>query len=436
MKSANFAFCEQVVLALLLILGTYLPTSTDGEHSRFWVFTSFAALMGLLGYLSWNFGVLPSAVPQITLPILIVLVGCTLIAKVKDHYEFDFGMLVKFSALAAVLSLDLRKLRLGHFGYRAFVVVNCINLALGAGILIGSEWATDFVTKYYWSFTPGLVQWMSSLHKPVLSFGSHSVAALFLYLFFWANWKDYELHRRRPSSLLALGHLVLLLGLTSFASLGLGALALVQVCIWLWRKQRRQIIIVGSCLVGLLILALRIAADETNQIADLPQFAPAVFLNNDVSGPLARYGRDGELRMAINYVYNHPLSPIGLTAGPSAPMEVVWTPFHFFIGDSGPLEYLLRGSVPLFFLIYFGLYGFLRRNLVLRSHAWSLFLAILLFESGFSVLSYSRMYYLLPFFVVYLNGVASGSAVQSAQGTIPARFGPKRLAHLGSPNSA
>jgi hypothetical protein len=189
-------------------------------------------------------------------------------------------------------------------------------------------------------------------------------------------------------------------------------------------------------LVGLLIFALRIAADETDQIADLPQFAPAVFLNNDLSGPLARYGRDGELRLAINYVYNHPLSPIGLTAGPLAPMEVVWTPFRFFIGDSGPLEYLLRGSIPLFFLIYFGLYRFLRRNLVLRSHAWGLFLAILLFESGFSVLSYPRMYYLLPFFVVYLNGVASGSAVQSPQGTNTARFAPKRLAHLGSPNSA
>jgi len=420
MKSERISSHAQVVVAMLLIVGMYLPSSTDGEHSRFWVFMLFAALISLLGYLAWNLGVLSKAVTRITLPILIVLLVCTFVAFIQGPSQFDFGMFVKFSALAMVLCLDLRRLRPGRLVYRAFVLVNCISIALGTGILVGSDWATEFVTKYYWSFYPGLVPAMLSLHKPVLMFGSHSVAAFFFYLFFWVNWKDYELRRRPLALFFALGNFILLLGLTSFTSVGFGALALVQMSVWLWGTRRKLVIAGGLCLVASLPFALRIAAYQVDQLADLPRFADGVFLNSDLSGPLARYGLGGELRMAIIYLLHHPLSPIGFTVGPSAYLDDVATPSHFFIGDSGPLEYLLRGSVPLLFLIYFGLYKFLRQNLMLRNHAWGLFLAILLFESGFSVLGYPRTYYLLPFFVIYLNGVASSHVIHSASVTVGA----------------
>ena len=420
MNRVDFPLDKQVVVALLLIVGMYLPSSTDGEHSRFWVFTLFAILLGLVGYLGWNVGVLPKAVAGVTLPILIVLVGCTLMAMVRGTSEFDFGMFVKFVALAVVLSLDLRRLQPGRLVYRTFVAANCVNMALGMGVLIGSDWATEFVTKYYWAFTPGLVASMVSLHKPVLSFGSHSVAAFFLYLFFWANWEEYKQRRSNLSLVFTFGNFALLLGLTSFTSMGLGALALIQVGYWLWGQHRRYVVIGLLGLVVPLLLLAHVVVDEAAELQEVRVFAPEVFLNSDLSGPLARYGPTGELRLAMNYVYSHPWSPIGLTVGPSAKMEDIWTPSQFFIGDSGPVEYLLRGSVPLLFLIYFGLYRFLRRNLMSRSHAWGVFFAILLFELGFSVLSYPRIYYLLPFFVIYLNGVASRSVSRSTLGTVGA----------------
>ncbi len=170
MKSERTSTHSQMVLALLLIVGMYLPSSTDGEHSRFWVFILFAALISLLGYLAWNLGVFRGTVTRISLPILIVLLVCTFVAFIQGPSQFDFGMFVKFSALAMVLCLDLRGLRPGRLVYRAFVLVNCISIALGTGILVGSDWATEFVTKYYWSFYPGLVPAMLSLHKPVLEF--------------------------------------------------------------------------------------------------------------------------------------------------------------------------------------------------------------------------------------------------------------------------
>src|SRR5260370_14093568 len=105
------------------------------------------------------------------------------------------------------------------------------------------------------------------------------------------------------------------------------------------------------------------------------------------------------------YLFDHSFSPIGLAR--SASGLDVSSPTHFFVGDSGPVEYLLRGSVPLLFLIYLGLYGFLRRNLVSRAHSTILFFVILAFETGFSALDSSRTFFLLPFFVVYLNHIVT-----------------------------
>ena len=136
--------------------------------------------------------------------------------------------------------------------------------------------------------------------------------------------------------------------------------------------------------------------------------------------------------MAINYLYDHPWSPIGFTVGPSASIDDVATSSHFFVGDSGPLEYLLRGSFPLLFFIYFGLYKFLMQNVMLRSYAWGLFLAIVVFEAGFSVLSYPRTYYLLPFFVIYLNWVSSSHLKDATDGPHVAQFKVNSLVGIRS----
>lgn len=203
-------------------------------------------------------------------------------------------------------------------------------------ILAGSDWIAEFLPKYYWTFDPKLVRLMLSLHKPVLTFGSHALAGLFVYLFFFANWETYRARRSTSG----------------------------------------------------LVFAQRAAV---------------------------RFASGGTLRGEINYLLSHPLSPVGLKRSESA-FEVE-SGEHFFIGDSGPLEYLVRGSVPLLVLVYFGLYRFLRGNLAARAHLVVLFLVIIAFETGFSALGSSRTYFLLPFFVIYLNHVAAARKGQLPSGS-------------------
>src|SRR5208282_39457 len=99
---------EQAAFALLLITGLYFPTSMNGEHSVPSVLIAFAVLFSLLTYLAWKDGIRSEVVASVSLPIMIVLVSCTLFALVRGPVQFDPGLFTKFSALALVLALDLR----------------------------------------------------------------------------------------------------------------------------------------------------------------------------------------------------------------------------------------------------------------------------------------------------------------------------------------
>jgi hypothetical protein len=373
---------------------------------------AFVILLSLFGYLAWNFGTRSGAAVSVSLPIVIVLLGCTFAVLFNGPFQFDWGMFTKFIALALLLALDLRKVNPGPWVKGAFVLANSINIAFGFAILIGSEWVSGFLSRYYWSFHPDLLPGMLMLHKPVLTLGTHASAGLFLYLFFWVNWEAYKVSHRLLAFAFAFSHVVLLVGLTSFSSLTFGLLALTQMGAWLWKHERKLLTTTALCGTVLFAIVLRQFSNEIDVLRNSPELGTKV-LNSSISGPLGRYGAGGSSRKGIDYLIDHPLSPIGfgtppyLAGGSTA------------LGDSGPLEYLLRGSLPLLALMYFGLYRFLRFNLASRHHARMLFLVIVAFETGFSLLIYVRTLYLLPFLVVFLRHIESVETSQRALAGVP-----------------
>ncbi len=384
---------EKAAFALLLVAGLYLPTSIHGEQSALLALVSFGVLLILFLYLAWKHGTRRRAVAFFTLPIMIILAVCTLSALFSGPFRFGWGVFAVFGLLALMLALDLRTVHPGRFVYAAFVLANMLNIACGIAILVGNEWVAEFLPAFYTQFYPDLVPTMISVHKPVLMFGTHSLAGLFVYLFFWLNWETYKMRRSLLALFFALSHLILLLALTSFTSLAFAALALAQMGIWFWKRSRKVFVAATLCVVVTVLLGGRWLENQIDGLVELPEIG-VTLLNSDNNGPLARYGQGASLRPTIAYLFDHPLSPIGFV-----------TPSNLYIVDSGPLEYLLRGSVPLLVLIYFGLYRFLRDNLASRSHALTLFLVIIAFETGFTALSYFRTPYLLPFFVIYLKQI-------------------------------
>jgi hypothetical protein len=296
----------------------------------------------------------------------------------------------QFNLLALVYALDLRQMRPGPFVGATFKIVNVLYIVWGFGIILGSDFIGQFTIRWYAQFYEELLPAMLGLHKPILAFGTHSLAGFFAYLLFWLNWQSYNVARSRVSLAFSICYVGLLLALTSFTSLALVAVAITQIAVCLWKRSRRVLVLGVLGLCAILFLAAGTLADQADRFRAEAPYAAAALLNSDKSGPLARYGKQGDLKESISFLLEHPLSPVGYTN----------PPFLFF-ADSGPLEYMLRGSVPFLCLVYSGLYVFLRYNSPSGKYALTLFLVVLAFELGFVSLTYFRTLLLLPFLAIY-----------------------------------
>jgi hypothetical protein len=382
---------DDTVMLLLLAMGLFFPTSLGGEGSFVLVGIALVGLSALLLYLVWKQGTRPNAILFISMPIVIILTASTF---GLEPNRFGYGVFGQFILLALVLALDLRRVRPSRFISAAFLVASVLNVAVGFSIIVGNEWAGQFLSSFYSYSYPELVPNMVSLHKPVLSFATHSLAGFFLYLFFWMNWETFKARRGALDLCVALCHLVLLVAVASFTSIAFCALALIQMALWLYDRSHKLFALAAVCTLAAVPVGIRTLQYQAESLGfTLPELGVTV-LNPDLGGPLARYGPRGELWPTFEHLIDHPFSPIGFTV-----------PSYLFVADSAPLEYLLRGSIPLLLLIYFGLYRFLRFNSPSRGYALWLFLVIVAFEAGFSALPYFRTLFLLPFFVVYLRQV-------------------------------
>lgn len=393
---------EDFILAGLLAVGVFFPCARGGEYSLTLLGVMLPVLAAGLAILALSRGTIPGSVFGITLPIIIILVACTFLTF-GSAYRFAWGVFAEFSLLALIFSLNLRDIRTGSWIRVGFWITNVLWVACGLAVLLGNEWIGDFLTNWYSQFYPELLPLMLAAHKPILSFGTHSLAGFFTYIFFWLNWEKFEAEGSHWSLFFAIAELALLLGLTSFTSLGFAVVALCQIGHWLWKKRRRELLISIACLPLVGLLVGRIFVGPIAVLVDELPRAANVVSNLDNNGLLARYGAQGTLRPTLDYLWDHPFLPIGLTS-----------PEFLFYGDSGPVQYYLRGSVPLLVLIYLGLYRFFAHNVLLKRHAVLLFWVFMAFEMAFQALPYFRTLFLLPLIVIIANQIRPRPVVMAA----------------------
>lgn len=372
--------------ALALLAGLYLPTAWGGLIRTPLGFLQAAVLLALL---------LPLLLrPDVQLRRLHVALALIVQVSVwggtvfSDLPEFAFGGYLPYLLFSLLLVTPLARLRASKWMPRLFLLVNLVNLALGLGVVFDVAAVKGWLVDFYSVANPDLVESMMARGRPVLTFGTHSIAAFYLFVFFYLSLKTYLARRSGVFFVVALFYLWLLPNLSSVSALFFFGLALAYLA---WRTPS---LFAGS-LVALAfafglgaLLGVRIELfDELRQLANA--------LSSDTNGFLGRFAESGALTGTLEYIATHPLSPVGLRYSP----DLTFT-------DSGFVLHTLRGSAVLPLAFYGGLIAFLWHNLVSRRTALGLALVFLVFEVGYPNLTYLRTLLLLPFVVIYLNTLA------------------------------
>jgi hypothetical protein len=376
----------------MFILGLYAPTSFGGEFSlSLWgfylVFVSFLLLLLLLrkdGLSSY-----PLAGGSILM--IATLFAATLFSPFPDY---RWGGLLPYVPLSILFLVNLRDLSVGRSFPAILWVANLINVFLGVAAILQNARIGDFLIDHYSSGYSELVPFMMSAGKPVLTFGTHSVAALFYYMLFLMNFEAHKVYRNWSSLFFAFCYVVLGFALRSVSGLLLMFFATLQFLRYGFRlRPKLTAVSLITVIAGAFGTLYYIVPDFDDWIAG----GKLVWdiLTSPVNGFMGRFTDIGTLYSTVHYIQSHPFSPVG--AGYRGDL---------MFGDSGPVEYYLRGSLLLLAAVYVGLFFFLRKNLVSLGHSRLLFLVILAFETGYSSMIHFRTLFLLPVLIIFLNDLS------------------------------
>jgi hypothetical protein len=382
-----------MIVGLLLVFGLYFPT-TASQHLTILSVSGYLICFALLAALVLRRHGRPSFPACVLLlsitPLLLVFTFTSGLSTIR------LGALLGYGVLSVLYITDVRDVGVSQWFARLWVVVNIINILAGFAIVLGAQSVNDFIIAHYSVAYDELLPYMLELHKPVLTFGSHSIAAFFLYLFFWVNLQAYKVKCKRWFIAFSVCYLFLIAFLLSVSALAFVAVGSFQLAAHFWSAIRHKLAWVTVALSAVLVTAVSWShAINWGSSLDVVK----AILQDPANGLSGRLLPGGTMYYDLQYLQEHPFSPVG-------------TSFRegFMFGDCGPVEYMLRGSLPLLLLMYGGFVYYLQRNVISRSHAVFFFVAVVIFELGITTLISLRALYLIPVFIVYLNSLTAPQA--------------------------
>lgn len=367
----------------------YLPSSIGGVISRPLSMLSIAGTCGLLALLLVMSRRVAPMLNMIVALSVMLFIG--LFTITSPFGEYSPGVVMIYGALTLLFMLDLRPLSSRYIDH-AFQAITVVSLVFGYALALDVGLADRFVVQWYGAFYKELVSNMVGIFdKPVLTFATHSMAGFMIFLLFYMQWRGWQRRGQTWRLVAALGFLGMLILVKSTTGMAYAVIAGAQLAMGAYHRWLRgRPLLVAACAVA---GVTAVVASGIDFGAQYDRVAAAV-VGDRLSGLSARYAGDGLLAGNLAYLSDSPLAPIGAGATDT-----------LYLGDSGIVVNLLRGSAFLLLAVYGGLWLFLVTNLADRRSATWLWVWTVLFEIGFTPLQYFRFVAFVPFLVVYLNSL-------------------------------
>ncbi|WP_379145995.1 hypothetical protein [Paenibacillus sp. sgz500992] len=295
----------------------------------------------------------------------------------------DYGTSILIAMFTLMFCINFKKIDAKRSVFICFNIVTVTAIAIAWAMVFKLQQVANFFINHYNDFYPELVPLMLKLGKPVLVFGTHSVAAFYMFIFFYLNIKTYETSGKKRYYVFAINFLVFCYLMNS----NTGIIFLVLGVLYLIYKSEKKLLWMIAFSLG---LAYILYSGSFNFREFFIIFDPSKSGN----GLLGRYSGHGNLQSSLNYIFDNPLSAMGYSADFYDKLT-----FH----DSGLISIILRGTLVFAILFYCSLFLFFRINMNNKLEGLLMFVVFFMFEIGFNNLFYFRTLFILPFIILYLN---------------------------------
>lgn len=377
-----------LILSILFFIGLYLPTiPTDGNWMQLEIIYLAIAIIVIVVLL---FKQKKIDIKQITLGVIfngLALYFTKISNPNSNPKEMLLYYLIFFIALTLVLQLDFTNVNSESVMKYLKIFLLCISILsiiISVSIIAQIGPITGRLITYYSSFYPELVPRMISLGKPVNTFGVHSLAGVFNFLFFLLNFATFYVLKAKEHFIISLFFLFFLVRLQSTTSLVCLLIAIMIIGIYIYTENK-------YIFFGLLALVITFLVLSWNELSIVQILKRNLFNEDSTNGLMVRFGPKGVLYGSLQQIIQYPFKGTGYVSVPDT----------YYI-DSGIIHFALRTSVIGMLAFYGMLLNFFVKNLNWLMGV-ALFTLFMFFEIGFSNFLYFRIIYFLPFFIFYLK---------------------------------
>ena len=377
------------IIILLFLLGMYAPSSIVQSNT-------FGILNYLMFLLAFLFLILIFIQRRITIIAFFISMSINFLLAfftlISPFNEYSFGNIIYYLAFTLMLCLYIKDVEFTRFMFKLFTLANIINIFLGFYIIFVEFGAIgEFIYNYYSLYDSQQVFDMIIRNKPVLFFGAHNRAAFHLFLFLFLTILTYFITKKKLYLLMSLCYVYIIYFLDSNTALLCIAFFAIYTLRLMFKKMPRTLIMLSFPALIFLMLKYN---EIVSIISDI--------VNSDANGLIGRFSESGSLMDNLNYIMDNPFRPVGLTEDST-----------LFFGDSGIIATLVRGSIPLLFLMYGGFLYFLRKNIKSKLIPYFLFIMFVLVGLGYDSLFFFRTLAILPFFIVLINYLMDKESAQT-----------------------
>lgn len=375
----------QNIIFLLFVLGLFLPSSRNKIITHQLQYVGW----GILFILFVSYLLIQRSYNKIQILIAVSINLILFIFTIISPFnQYSPGAYLSFLDFSLLICLDLKLPRLGNL-FKYLLIGSSFILIIGAFLAVFKLLHIDNLLVKYYSFgTEWTMVFMVDARKPVLMFGSHSIAAFYYFIFFFLNYHSLKIFKKNLYLIICILFIFIMVLLRSVTGYGFAAIALVIIAnSFLITPKRAIFLSVPAVAIGIwAFIKFQKLWEAIFNLGVMGTFS------SSGNGFLGRYDSHSLLSSTIDYIKEHPLHPIGL--GYSE---------NLFFTDSGPIIYWLRGSIFLVAAMYIGLLGVIMNNSRRAYLGLLLFCFFMLFELGYPNLIYMRTVYLVPFIIAYLN---------------------------------
>lgn len=393
------------IFLIVFLIGLFAPTSSGSIISNNASLIYAGIMIPIYLFVILRDANVPKYNIIISFLINVVLWGATIFTPLSSY---AFGNSIYYLLFSLLICINLKDEDL--LPKNKGLVINLVHttiLILCLLIIVQNETIIGFFINNYSLYYQDMMPYALAMKKPVIMFAAHSIAGFFLYLLFYMCFAMYKKEGKLIQLVFSVLYVWFIFNLSSNGGYIFFSVATIQLMYYFLKHKTLK----AFGLISIISVSALFVLEEVKNVINKYSILISRTLSSDQNGISGRYSDDGILSGNIDYLKDNIFMPVGFGNSPD-----------LFFGDSGFMEYMLRGSIPLVILMYVGLFIFLKRNLYSNYSVVIILVAVLIMDFGAQTLLSFRTLFILPFLIIYLNDIHTRKARKPQKKKVKYRF--------------